>query len=213
MRLPKHIGIIPDGNRRWATLNGMPKEHGYMPGVDMGLSFFKQCLQSGVEEVTYYGFTVDNTKRPSVQYQAFSEACVLAVDILATEDAELLVMGNTHSPMFPKKLIPFTTRQVFGKGGIKVNFLINYSWEWDLNLLKQAGESAKGIVRHIQSAEISRIDLIIRWGGRRRLSGFLPIQSIYSDFFVIDDYWPDYKPEHFWQAVEWYSEQDVTLGG
>ncbi|MDZ4823123.1 MAG: undecaprenyl diphosphate synthase family protein [Flavobacteriales bacterium] len=213
MRFPKHIGIIPDGNRRWAQSNGMAKEQGYMPGVDMGHSFFKQCQQSGVEEVTYYGFTTDNTKRPTVQYQAFSEACIVAVTILSGEDAELLVMGNTESPMFPKKLLPFITRQVFGKGGLKVNFLINYSWEWDLNLLKTANASAKGISRHIHSAEISRIDLIIRWGGRRRLSGFLPVQSIYSDFFVIDDYWPDYKPEHFWQAIHWYNEQDITLGG
>lgn len=213
MRLPKHIGIIPDGNRRWAESKGMTKEQGYMPGVDIGLSFFKQCQDAGVEEVTYYGFTTDNTKRPSAQRQAFSDACVLAVAILQNENAELLVVGNTDSAMFPKELLPFTTRQVFGKGGIKVNFLINYGWEWDLNLLKAADESAKGIAKHIHSAEISRIDLIIRWGGRRRLSGFLPVQSIYSDFFVIDEYWPDLKPEHFSQAIEWYNEQDVTLGG
>jgi undecaprenyl diphosphate synthase len=60
---------------------------------------------------------------------------------------------------------------------------------------------------------VSRIDLIIRWGGRRRLSGFLPVQSVYSDFYIIDDYWPDFKPEHFYQALEWYNKQDITLGG
>ena len=57
------------------------------------------------------------------------------------------------------------------------------------------------------------MDLIIRWGGRRRLSGFLPVQSIYADFFVIEDYWPDYQPEHLEQALAWYQKQDVTLGG
>ncbi|MGB3933258.1 MAG: undecaprenyl diphosphate synthase family protein, partial [bacterium] len=56
-------------------------------------------------------------------------------------------------------------------------------------------------------------DLIIRWGGRRRLSGFLPVQSIYADFYVVDAYWPDFKAEHLFDALEWYSKQDITLGG
>jgi len=57
------------------------------------------------------------------------------------------------------------------------------------------------------------VDLIIRWGGRRRLSGFPPIQSVYADFFVVEDYWPDFKKEHFYNALNWYNEQDITLGG
>ena len=65
----------------------------------------------------------------------------------------------------------------------------------------------------MHSKNISRIDLIIRWGGRRRLSGFLPIQSVYSDFFVVDDLWPDFKPEHIYEALDWYNVQDITLGG
>ncbi|MEG3071459.1 MAG: undecaprenyl diphosphate synthase family protein [Candidatus Syntrophopropionicum ammoniitolerans] len=65
----------------------------------------------------------------------------------------------------------------------------------------------------IASKDISRIDLIVRWGDRRRLSGFLPVQSIYADFYVVEDLWPDFKPEHFYQALRWYEAQDVTLGG
>ena len=122
-------------------------------------------------------------------------------------------MGNTKSTSFPKGLIPFTKRRTFGKGGMKVNFLINYGWEWDLNELKSADEKKKNIYNNIHSNDISRIDLIIRWGGRRRLSGFLPVQSVYSDFYVVDDFWPDFKPEHLEEALNWYNEQDVTLGG
>jgi undecaprenyl diphosphate synthase len=70
-----------------------------------------------------------------------------------------------------------------------------------------------GMLDRIHSSEISRVDLIIRWGGRRRLSGFLPIQSVYADFYIIDAYWPDFKPEHFFEALDWYASQDVTLGG
>lgn len=57
------------------------------------------------------------------------------------------------------------------------------------------------------------MDLIIRWGGMRRLSGFLPIQSVYSDFYVIDHYWPDFQEDDLEDALVWYAGQDVTLGG
>ena len=213
MRLPKHIGVIPDGNRRWAVENGLTKDKGYAIGVTPGLVLFKQCQKYNINEITFYGFTVDNTKRPSEQKRAFTEACINSVKLLTKEDCEILVIGNTKSPSFPEELLPFTKRRTFGKGGIKVNFLINYGWEWDLNELKTADAKRKNIYNNIHSNDISRIDLIIRWGGRRRLSGFLPVQSVYSDFYVIDDYWPDFKPEHLDEALSWYNVQDVTLGG
>jgi undecaprenyl diphosphate synthase len=213
MRVPNHIGIIPDGNRRWAENKGMGKENGYKAGIDPGLMLFKLCQLTGIKEITYYGFTVDNTKRPSEQREAFTEACINAVKILANEDASLLVVGNTKSPMFPEELLPYTTRKTFGKGGIKVNFLVNYSWKWDLDELKKSTSKSNNIVNQIQSNDISRVDLIIRWGGRRRLSGFLPVQSIYSDFYIIDEYWPDFKAEQFYEALNWYNTQDITLGG
>jgi undecaprenyl diphosphate synthase len=213
MRLPDHIGIIPDGNRRWAVINGLTKDKGYEIGVDPGLFLFKLCQKEGVKEITFYGFTTDNTKRPAEQRMAFTEACINAVKLLSKEDACLLVVGNTKSPMFPKELLPYTKRKTFGKGGIKVNFLVNYGWQWDLNYLKKANDKNKNITNNIMSNDISRVDLIIRWGGRRRLSGFLPVQSIYADFYVIEDYWPSFKPQHFYDALKWYDEQDVTLGG
>lgn len=215
MRIPAHIGIIPDGNRRWAVSKGMGKEKGYATGLEPGLAVFKLCEQIGVKEITYYGFTIDNNKRPLTQRQAFTEACVNAVKMLSNENASLLVIGNNESRMFPDELNSYTTRRTFGKGGMKVNFLVNYGWEWDLGHLANAGTGAKrtNLVKSMKSSDISRIDLIIRWGGRRRLSGFLPVQSIYADFYVVDDYWPDFKPSHFYQAIEWYDRQDITLGG
>lgn len=207
MRIPKHIGIIPDGNRRWAVEKGMGKEKGYENGISPGMTLYYLLKDMGIEEMTFYGFTVDNTKRPSIQREAFSKACVKAVETISKEDAELLVLGNDTSPMFPEDLKPYTTRHKFGNGGMKINFLVNYSWEWDLNFHKGA------IGSELKTSSVSRIDLIIRWGGRRRLSGFLPVQSVYSDIYVVDDYWPDFKPEHIKEAIAWYSKQDVTLGG
>lgn len=216
-RLPAHIGIIPDGNRRWAEKNSLPREAGYEAGIEPGFQLYRLCLELGIKEVTFYGFTQDNTKRPPAQVRAFQRACVESVRRLTAHDAELLVVGNTESPLFPRELLPYTTRRTFGRGLIRVNFLVNYGWQWDLS---HGFEAAKGSIRSrrtpietIASAVIPRVDLIIRWGGRRRLSGFLPVQSIYADIYVVDELWPDFKPEHIYAALRWYETQDVTLGG
>lgn len=213
-RLPKHIGIIPDGNRRWAQSNGLQKEQGYAHGIQPGFELYQNCVELGISEITFYGFTQDNTKRPSAQTKAFQQACVDAVMELAQYDAKLLVVGNTDSPLFPKELLPFTKRVTMGKGLINVNFLVNYGWEWDLNHSGKGNSTQNEKISHrIASSDISRIDLIIRWGDRRRLSGFLPIQSIYADFYVTQNMWPDFRSQDLYDALDWYQKQDVTLGG
>ncbi|WP_330586770.1 undecaprenyl diphosphate synthase family protein [Aminipila terrae] len=201
-RVPRHIGVIPDGNRRWAVNCGLEKKDGYQHGINPGFKLYELCRDMGVEELTLYGFTVDNTKRPAEQKAAFKQACVDAVLELSKRDAELLVMGNDKSPSFPEELKNYTKRTKFGKGGIKVNFLVNYGWDWDL-------KNENGIA----SKDISRIDLIMRWGGMRRLSGFLPVQSVYADIYVLDEFWPEFTEEQFYRGIAWYQNQDVTLGG
>lgn len=204
-QFPRHIGIIPDGNRRWAVEKGMGKQDGYAYGLAPGLKLLQIAKQYGVEELTYYGFTVDNCKRPPEQVKAFQKACVDAVELLTREGADLLVMGNSESKCFPKELVPYTKRTAIHGGGLRVNFLVNYGWQWDLSQIEKDGKPF--------SRDISRVDLVIRWGGMRRLSGFLPIQSVYADFYVIDHLWPDYTNADFVHALEWYERQDVTLGG
>ena len=81
-RFPKHIGIIPDGNRRWAQQNGLKKEGGYAYGLEPGLRLLRSAQKYGVQELTYYGFTVDNCKRPREQVIAFSKACTDAVKMI-----------------------------------------------------------------------------------------------------------------------------------
>lgn len=217
-RIPRHVAFIPDGNRRWAVNRGMGKEKGYAHGLEPGFRLYHICTALGIEELTVYGFTSDNTKRPPEQTAAFRQACVDAVRGLAKLDASLLVVGNADSPLFPPELKPYRTRQALGSGTTKVNFLVNYDWLWDLskaatNVSGTTSGKRKPFAERIASSEVSRIDLVVRWGGRRRLSGLLPVQAVYADFFVLDDLWPDFKPDQFFDALHWYGSQDVTLGG
>jgi hypothetical protein len=80
--------------------------------------------------------------------------------------------------------------------GMRVNVLVNYGWEWDLRTAAQ-GDPKRRFHERLASADVSRIDLLVRWGGMRRLSGMLPVQTVYSDFYVVEDLWPDYEAEQF----------------
>jgi undecaprenyl diphosphate synthase len=200
-RLPRHIGFIPDGNRRWAVEHGLPKQAGYAHGVAPGLALFDACKRLGIEEVSVYGYTQDNTRRPAVQKDGFRAACTEFALEIARQGAALLVLGDETSGQFPAELKPFRSRR--GEG-IKVNFLVNYGWEWDLDGLRSGA---------LRSHQVSRLDLIVRWGGGRRLSGFLPAQSVYADIYVVDDYWPDFQPTHIDSALAWFAQQDRTIGG
>ena len=213
MRLPEHIGIIPDGNRRWANEHGMEKHEGYDFGLTPGLSAFSFCKEKGIKELTFYGFTTDNCKRPCKQVSAFTKACCDAVDIISKSGAELLIVGNQNSCYFPEILKKFTTRTKIGDGGIKLNFLVNYGWEWDFSSFNSNSDNRKNILNNLKTRDISPIDMVVRWGGMRRLSGFLPLQTVYSDFYICDSLWPDYKDEDLQAALEWYNKQDVTKGG
>ena len=200
-RIPRHVGFIPDGNRRWAASSGMSKHEGYHHGIEPGIVLFDQCAEVGIEEVSIYCFTKDNTKRAGVQKDAFTRASVEFARKIIDRGAAVLVVGDESSPNFPAELAPFRQRQ---GSGIKVNLLMNYDWQWDLDGLRTGA---------LRSSDVSRLDLIVRWGGGRRLSGFLPVQSVYTDFYVEDRYWPEFCPEQFDQALSWFSRQDRTLGG
>lgn len=202
-RIPKHIGVIPDGNRRWAKARGLKKEEGYAFGLKPGIHLLRAARELGVQELTFYGFTVDNCKRPKEQVKSFSKACVEAAKMMEQENVSIYVLGNTKSSCFPQELVSYTKRetgQETPEGKMRVNLLVNYGWEWDMK-------------NNWISRNIPRVDMVIRWGGMCRLSGFLPIQTVYSDFYIIKDLWPDYREGQLKEALEWYQKQDVTLGG
>lgn len=215
-RIPRHIGFIPDGNRRWAEAKGWAKEDGYAFGIEPGLALLDLCRRLGVEEASIYGFTQDNVRRPRNQVEAFRHECAEFSRRAIEAGAAFMALGDDRSAVFPEELRPYARQR--SAGDFKVTLLVNYSWEWDLKVaLARARNGQTDVPRTVAaqlgSADVSRIDLVVRWGGRQRLSGFLPCQSAYADFFAIDTLWPDAQPEELLHALRWYQKQDITLGG
>jgi undecaprenyl diphosphate synthase len=200
-RLPRHVGLIPDGNRRWAQARGAPKPEGYAAGVVPGLRLLEVCRDLALEEASVYGFTKENVHRPSPQVRAFSAACVEFCERAVAAGFALQVIGDTDSSAFPAALAAYT--QVRTPGTLRLNLLVNYGWQWDVDALPG----------RLRSAAASRVDLVVRWGGHHRLSGFLPIQCAYADIYVVDTLWPDMREAEFLDALQWYDRQDVTRGG
>lgn len=215
-RLPQHVGIIPDGNRRWAAARGLPRPDGYAAGVAPGLELLRLCVQLGIGEASVYGFTKENVHRPRDQVDAFRQACIEFAEGAVDAGAALQVFGDTDSAVFPDSLRPYTGRRTDGE--IRVNLLVNYSWRWDLSeglsrTRDGVADPRTDLSPALATADVPRVDLVVRWGGRRRLSGFLPIQCAYADVYVIDSLWPDMEQEDLLAALYWYQRQDVTLGG
>ena len=115
--IPCHVGFIPDGNRRWALDHDLPKEAGYAHGIDPGLLLYEKCKECGIQETTIFCFTQDNTKRPSIQKKAFSEATVTFALEIVRRGAALLVVGDETSAQFPEELKEFRQRQGAGAHG------------------------------------------------------------------------------------------------
>ena len=173
------------------------------------------CRELGVAEASVYGFTKENVRRPTDQVDAFRQACIDFVSQAVDAGVALQVIGDSDSKVFPQALKPYAERR--SSGDMKVNLLVNYGWRWDLaTALTHASSPNPGaseLPLLLGSSAASRVDLVVRWGGRRRLSGFLPVQCAYADFYVIDTLWPDMALEEFIDALRWYEHQDVTLGG
>jgi len=214
-RLPRHIGIIPDGNRRWADAHATARKDGYAAGIEPGMRLLRLCRDLGIEEASVYGFTKENVKRPQDQVGGFRQACVDFVTQARDAGVAVQVIGDSDSVAFPSELKPYVEQRC--AGDMKVNLLVNYGWQWDLaTTLAKPRTRAKVRSDGLQllgSAAASRVDLVIRWGGRRRLSGFLPMQCAYADLYVVDALWPDMQLQECIDALSWYQRQDVTLGG
>lgn len=216
MRVPRHVGFIPDGNRRWADGHGLPRGAGYAAGIRPGLELLRCVEDAGVEEITAYGYTKENARRPSEQVQAFQEACTELALLAVEQGAALLVVGDTKSPRFPDALRPFAAERAPGR--FRFNLLVNYNWQWDVAYALDGARRRDSTANRVPdealgSARIGRVDLVMRWGGRQRLSGFLPLQCAYADFYVVDTLWPDMRCQTLHEALHWYAKQDVTLGG
>ncbi|MBP3037235.1 isoprenyl transferase [Arthrobacter sp. zg-ZUI100] len=230
-RIPGHIGVMVDGNRRWAKLAGAPTADGHQAGADKILEFLGWCQELGVRRVTLYMLSTDNLNRDPDELDPLLDIIGNTLDRLG-EKGDLRVNAVGALDILPADL----SRKLNALGastadaeGLHVNVAIGYGGRREIvdavkELLNDAaahGKTIAEITDELCDTQISEYlytrgqpdpELVIRTSGEQRLSGFLMWQSAYSEFYFCEALWPDFRRVDFLRALRDYASRQRRFG-
>ena len=229
--VPRHVGIILDGNRRWARSLGAPSATGHQRGADHIAEFLTWSEDVGVEHVTLWLLSIDNLDRDPDEVQGLLEIIRGAVDHLAaTRRWAIQVVGDlTLLPEADAAVLRSAEVLTAGIEGMRVNVAIGYGGRHEIadavrSLLLEhaaagtsmpelaASVSVEEIAGHLYTKGQPDPDLVIRTSGEQRLGGFLLWQSVHTEFYFCEAYWPDFRRVDFLRALRSYAARARRLG-
>jgi short-chain Z-isoprenyl diphosphate synthase len=230
-RLPKHVGVMLDGNRRWARAVGADAAQGHRAGAANISPLLEWCEEVGVEVVTLWLLSTDNLNRPP---EELNDLLVIIEGVVGSLTAE----GRWRlNPVGALDLLPAGTARTLKEAadetrdvsGIIVNIAVGYGGRREIadavrSLLHE--HASKGtsieelaeiidvehIARHLYTKGQPDPDLVIRTSGEQRLGGFLLWQSAHSEFYFCEAYWPDFRRVDFLRALRAYAERERRFG-
>ncbi len=230
--LPRHIGIIPDGNRRYAREAGIPLREAYERGAEKLREVLEWCLELGIKCVTVYAFSTENFQRPREQVE-------IAIDLLTKKIVEVadhpLIHENKvrinvigRKDVLPEKLrkaVEYAESRTRSYSDRYLNIAVGYGGRAELvDAVKKIAEDVRrGIIfpdqideevvsKYLYTAGLPDPDLIIRTSGEERLSGFLLWQSAYSELYFCDVYMPKFRKIDFLRAIRVYQQRHRRFG-
>lgn len=226
-KVPCHIAIIPDGNRRWAKNHLLPAEKGHLAGADSVVRIVRAAKELGVKVLSLYSFSTENWKRPAkeIDYlmKIIQDYLVSYQEKLIEHNIRLSVIGRIDSlPDSLKTVIDQTMQKTGQCTGFDLVLAINYGGRDEIvraicrmisNKVAPEDISEETISAHLDTRSWPDPDLVIRTSGEKRLSNFLLWQSSYSEVYVDNVAWPDFTPKHLLQAVCDYQTRERRLGG
>jgi len=223
---PNHIAIIPDGNRRWAKKKGISTRKGYAIGIQKFGDVLKWCKENNVKMLSMWAFSTDNFKRDSSEiktlFELFKENLKKALnsDERNKYDLRVRFLGRTH--LFPKeiqKMIEKAEETTSKNKEYQLNLLLGYGGREELvdavnEIIDEGVEKVdeKTIGNHLYSRDIPDPDLVIRTSGEQRLSGLMPWQTSYSEFYFCKKLWPDFSKKDFKEALDEYARRKRRFG-
>ncbi len=230
-RLPRHVGVILDGNRRWAKMIGATAAHGHQKGADKISEFLTWCDEAGIELVTLWLLSTENMSRDEAEIKDLVDIIVATVERLAHighwrlhHVGDLKVLDDDQRDRLVKA-IEFTQ----DCDGPLVNVAVGYSGRSEITeavrefILHKAAEgltpeqiaaqvSDDEIEAHLYTRGQPDPDLVIRTSGEQRLSGFMPWQTVHSEYYFCEAYWPDFRRTDFLRALRAYEIRDRRHG-
>ena len=228
--MPEHIAIIMDGNRRWAKKKKMPIKFGHKQGAETLKKVVRHANSIGLNYITVYAFSTENWKRAEDEVSSLMLLLKNYLDDFAkeadTENIVIRILGDlTPLSQDLKESIKRTVERTKNNTGTIFNIALNYGGRDEIvHAVKQIAKEVKDgkikmedideniVSQNLYTRDIPDPDLLIRTSGEIRLSGFLPWQSVYSEFLFLDKLWPDFTPEDLDNAIEIFKQRNRKFG-
>ena len=229
--MPKHIAIIMDGNRRWAKEHGLSTKLGHKEGAENLKRLTQYANKIGIEYLTVYAFSTENWKRSEEEVGALMILLKNYLDDLTkaadTENVRIKFFGHIESlSKMLQDSIKKTIEKTKGNTGTTLCIAFNYGGRDEITkATKEIAEDIKYgkiniedineqlISSYLYTKEEPDPDLLIRTSGEIRLSNFLPWQLVYTEFFFVDKYWPDFGERDLDEAIKTYEKRNRKFGG
>ncbi len=222
--IPAHVAIIMDGNGRWAKQRGIPRALGHRAGVTRLKEIIRFSSDIGIRALSLYAFSTENWARPKTEIEAL---CSLFVEFFNKEFDELnennvciRALGDTSRfPAEVDRLIRNAYERTKDNTGLKLNIAMNYgSRDEIIRAARLAAEEPGGVTpenfeKHLYTAGLPDVDLLIRTGGEERVSNFLLYQISYAEFVFPKTFWPDFTQERYIETLKIFSERSRRFGG
>ena len=229
--IPRHVGVMMDGNRRWARSLGEPAAAGHRRGADHITEFLEWSDEAGVEVVTLWMLSTDNLHREAGEVADLLDIITAAVCELADAGRwRLKVVGDLRLLPEPvAEALREAEARTAAVGGLQVNVAVGYGGRHEIAdavralLREHAGAgtpledlaetlTVEHIAQHLYTQGQPDPDLVIRTSGEQRIGGFLLWQSVHSEFYFCDAYWPDFRRVDFLRALRSYAARERRLG-
>jgi len=228
--IPSHIAIIMDGNGRWAQKKGNIRLFGHKAGVESVRDITESCAQLGVQHLTLYAFSTENWNRPSHEINGLMKLLVQSLrneaERLKENDIKLVTIGQIERlPGKCQSQLKEVMEMTKSNSRMQLCLALSYSGRWDITeAVKQiASEVKKGTINpedindgligaYLSTASVPDPDLIIRTSGEYRISNFLLWQLAYSELFITETYWPDFRRDELYNAILSYQKRDRRFG-
>jgi len=228
--VPNHIAIIMDGNGRWAKRNGLPRIAGHNEGVNSVRDIVEACAQLGVQYLTLYTFSTENWKRPQDEVSMLMRLIVKALrderDRLHQNEVRLQVIGEFNTlPDDVANELRDAMEVMKENCGLALVLALNYSGRWDITkaikgmyndihtgVLKKEKITEEVIGTYLSTKDIPDPDLLIRTSGELRISNFLLWQLAYSEIYISNEFWPAFRREHLYEAIEEFQKRERRFG-
>ncbi len=228
-KIPNHIVLFPDGNRRWAKQKGLPSLKGHLKGHEKFKDFLRWCQEKGVKIVTVFGFSTENWKRSKkeVNYlmSLFKKGLSEKKEIEKFQKAGIKVKIIGQRKRLSKslqKVIANIEKITKNNTNLYLNLAVSYGGRWDIiqaikRIMKEKVPIKKInedlIESFLSTAGLSAPDLVIRAGGEKRLSNFVLWQSAYSELYFCPKLWPDFSEKDLEKAFQDYAKRQRRYGG